>query len=153
MTNYLRGITVVAALASLAACSESTPVGVLDGPAFSKNGGASVSGSGGSAKANEAKLEIRLARDPLTTFLTASGKAKFESKRGDSRFSVEVEHIPAGTNVIFLLGGVQIGTKTANALGEAELNLRGTAAPLSVAGLAVEVTTDANAPIVKGAFQ
>jgi hypothetical protein len=51
------------------------------------------------------------------------------------------------------LGGVQIGTKTANALGEAELNPRGTAAPLSVAGLAVEVTTDANAPIVKGAFQ
>lgn len=146
MTKTLRGITVVAALASLAACADNSPVASnASAPAFSKNGG-------NSGAALSSKVEIKLARDVATTFLTAKGSAKFEAKGTQNELEIEVEHIAPGTKVIFLLGGVQVGTGTADAAGEAELKLRGAAAPTTVAGLAVAVTTDANAPIVAGTF-
>ncbi len=153
MSKALRGISALVALSTLAACADNSPLGVTSAPAFSKNGGVSASsGSSGGGSVTATKGEIRLTRDPLTTFLSASGSAKFESKGTENRLDIEVEHIPAGTNVVFLLGGVQVGARTANAAGEAEISLRGAAAPTTVAGLAVVVQTDAAAPIVKGSF-
>jgi hypothetical protein len=149
MNRTFRAISSVAAVVSLAACAESSPTGITADAALSRNGGASTTDV-----RTEVKLEIRLTRPTDAVFPTATGDAKFESKGSERQLEIEVEHIPAGTEVTFSLGGNAIGTAKANALGEASLKLstkRGQTVPSTVAGLAVAVSS-ADGPIVSGSF-
>ncbi|MCC6245889.1 MAG: hypothetical protein IT353_23860 [Gemmatimonadaceae bacterium] len=152
--SFLRVISVVATMTALTACSESSPTGVADDAAAlargSSGGGATASGT-----ATRSRVEITLTRPANAVFATAKGKAKFSSKTGERELQIEAENIPAGTAVVFTVGGVAVGTGTANALREVRLNLNSTlgqTVPMSVAGQAVTVTTAAGGMIVAGSF-
>ena len=148
MNTQLRTLSVLAALTSLAACGETSPVGPSSTAAsFSKNG-ASSSSKGGNV--TETKLEVHLKAD--AAFPVVSADAKFESKGTERQLEIEVEHLAPGTVVTFRLGGVVIGTATANSFGDAELSLRNAAAPATVARLAVLVTDAGSATIATGSF-
>jgi hypothetical protein len=144
-------------LATMAACSDKGPTGVNDTPLLRQNSSASgAKDSTKAPKAAEVKTVISLAA-PATEapFAGASGKAKFESKGTQRELEIEVEHLPAGTAVVFVFDGASIGTGTANALGAAELDLNSkhvATVPTAVAGKAVSVTTTAGAVIVSGTF-
>ena len=90
-------------------------------------------------------------------FPQAEGKAKFTMKGAQRELEIEVEDIAAlaGSTVTFSLGGTAVGTAVVDALGHARLSLstkNGNTVPASVAGLAVEVRTAANALIASGSF-
>ena len=104
-----------------------------------------------SAKAASTRVQISLTAPAGAPFRTAKGKAKWDSRNPE--LEIEAENIPAGTGVVFMLGGVQVGTGTASALRAVSLNLRGAAATASVTGKSVSVNRASDgAVIVRGSF-
>ena len=98
-----------------------------------------------------------LLRPPTTNaaFARANGEAKFENQGGERELEIEVEDIPAGTQLVFYLGDTEIARATANSFGNARINLnsdRGATVPSSVAGKTVVVKTPAGAVVVSGSF-
>ena len=96
-------------------------------------------------------------RPPLTgaAFARANGKAEFENQGGERELEIEVEDVAAGTALIFYLGTVELARATADAFGNARINLnsdRGANVPASVAGQVVSVTTASGAMVVLGSF-
>ena len=151
--SAFRVISVVATMVALTACSESSPTGVADDAAALARG--SSGGGAGATSAARTRVEIALTRPANAVFATAKGKAKFSAKTGERELQIEAENIPAGTAVVFSVGGVAVGTGTANALREVRLNLNSTlgqTVPMSVTGQAVTVTTAAGGMIVAGSF-
>lgn len=146
LRRTLRTLAAVGSLAALAACNESSPTGIVETDA------ALSRGSSGGSTAN--RVEIVLTRPAGAVFANAKGKAKFASKTGERELQIEVENIPAGTTLNFFVDGVQVGSATASALREANLNLnsqRGDAVPLTVTGKSVSVRTAAGV-VVSGSF-
>ncbi len=145
----IRAVVSIAAVAALAACSDSSPVAVTD-PSASL-----ARGSGGGGAATATKQTITLSPSAGALFASAKGKAKFAAKPGERELQIEVENVPAGTSLIFTVGGVNVGTATADALRQARINLNstlGNAVPLSVTGASVIVTTAAGGAVVSGSF-
>ena len=98
---------------------------------------------------------IQLVRPATPAFAGAEGKAKFENKSGERQLEIEVQDISAGTALTFSVGGVQLGTATSNALGNARLDLnskRNAGVPISVTGLSVVVRAAGGAVVVAGSF-
>lgn len=102
----------------------------------------SVSGS------DRVRAESRLQRAAGSPDTDVQGKVRVESRADREKFTIEAEHLDAGTVVEFFLDGASIGSATADATGEAKLELatndgavlplgKATAADLS--GLPVEV--------------
>ena len=152
--SAFRVISVVATMVALTACSESSPTGVAnDAAALAR--GSSGGSSAGATSSTRTRVEIALTRPANAVFATAKGKAKFSAKTGERELQIEAENIPAGTAVVFSVGGVAVGTGTANALREVRLNLNSTlgqTVPMSMTGQAVTVTTAAGGMIVAGSF-
>ena len=88
----------------------------------------------------------------------AEGHARFEMRSDRTELSIEVEHLPAGTAVVFLVNGAQVGTGMASGNGpngEAELELstrNGNTLPAVQAGSTVTVQTPDGKVIVSGTF-
>jgi hypothetical protein len=88
-------------------------------------------------------------------FPGANGEAKFENEGGERELEIEVEDVPAGTELVFYLGTVEIARATADSFGNARINLnsdRGAVVPASVAGQTVTVKTSAGVVVVTGSF-
>lgn len=148
MFRSIRLIAAIAAAATLAACSESSPTGVADDAAFAKGSGSTTTSSTAS------RIEIVLIRPANAVYRSAKGKAKFASKASERELQVEVENVPVGTDLTIALGGTVIGTAKADAFGKARLNLNSTlgqTVPMSVTGQSVTVTSAAGA-VVSGSF-
>jgi hypothetical protein len=99
----------------------------------------------------------RIALKSAKAFPAAKGSAQFKAKAGERELQVEVEHIRrlAGKRVVFVVGGVKLGTAKVNGLGAAEISRnseRGQRVPQVVAGTAVNVRTAGGATIVSGTF-
>jgi hypothetical protein len=158
MRTALR-ISSAAVLISLAACGDNVATGV-DGAALKSGSSAAGSASSSSSSSSTGgvqtgRVQIALTRPAGAAFATAKGKAKYSNRGGERELEIEAENIPAGTAVEFVLDGAVIGTGTATALREVELNLnsdRGATVPASVAGKSVSVRTAAGAAIVSGSF-
>jgi predicted PilT family ATPase len=150
MKNSLRILTAVFAVATLAACSDNSPVGVI----ANIDSAAQAKGSNGGGVA-ATTTTITLSAPANAAFRSAKGKAKFSVSANEREIQVEVENVPAGTVLNFSVGGVSLGSATADAFGKARINRNsklGDAVPMSVAGLAVSVTTAGGATVVTGAF-
>lgn len=133
-----------------AACSDT--FGPQAGTSLPDVAFAKGSGSSGSASTTETRVRIRLASAATPVIAGATGEGRYEVKGTRIVFKAEVEHIPAGTVVEFFLNGVSLGKRTADALGEAELELKNAAAPAAVAGLLLEAKNASGAVIVSGTF-
>ena len=147
MRHTIRILAAIATAATIVACGESQTAAATDPTAatFSK----------GSSNANEALTTIVLTRASTSPFARATGKAKFQVKPNERELEVEVEDVPAGTVLVVSLGGVQIGTATANSFGSAELELnskRVATVPASVTGLQVVVKTTGGIVVASGSF-
>lgn len=110
-------------------------------------------GSGG----NVGKSVVEIALTASATFPSAKGKAKFTVKGGQRELEIEVEHLNriAGRAVNFFVGGIQVGSGTVSALGQADLELNtrlGHRVPTSVTGKAVAARTTDGALIASGSF-
>jgi hypothetical protein len=152
--HAFRTLAAVAAVSLITACSDSSPVGLetSSDATLAKGSGSTV---GSTTKSTASKVEIILSRPANAVFASAKGKAKFASKPSERELQIEVENIPAGTAVVFMLDGAAIGTATANTLREARLNLNSTlgqTVPMSVTGKSVTVMTAAGGAIVAGSF-
>lgn len=149
----LRFAVALSAVVALSACSDAAPTGaVVDSASFAR--GSSRDG-GTTPTATRQRVEISLVAPSGSVLPRANGKAKFSSKPGERELQIEVEDLPVGTSVVFRLGGAQIGTAVATALGEARLSLNSTLGqnvPMSVAGQAVTVSTASGGLIVTGSF-
>lgn len=102
------------------------------------------------------KAEITLAGS--AGYPAASGRARFESTGGETRFRVEVAGLATlrRTALDVLVGGSKVGNMAVTDSGEAKLDLeRGKGAatvPTSVAGKTVEVRTGEGALVASGRF-
>ena len=99
----------------------------------------------------------RIALKSAKAFPAAKGSAQFKAKAGERELQVEVEHIRrlAGKRVVFVVGGVKLGTAKVNGLGAAEISRnseRGQRVPRVAAGTAVKVRTAGGTTIVAGSF-
>ncbi len=142
-TRTARRLAIAIVVASLAGCADNSVSGIDGQPLLARG-----SGGGGTAT----RIEIALTAPAGAPYRAAKGKAKFDS-RTPRELQVEAENIPAGTTVVFRLGGTQIGTGTASALGAVRLDLVGAVAPTSVAGKSVTVNRASDgAVIVSGSF-
>lgn len=81
----------------------------------------------------------------------AMGSARLETRGTQMKLEIEVEHVPAGTVVNLFVGGTMVGSATANALGEAELELE-TNVPAIAKGTVVSAQTTTGGTIVSGSF-
>lgn len=149
----LRFATVLTVVVALTACSDAAPTAaVVDSASLARG---SSQGGVDSRNTSRQRVEIALTAPAGSVLPRANGKAKFSSKPGERELQIEVEDMPVGTAVVFMLGSTQLGTATANAFGEARLNLNSTQGqnvPTSVAGQSVTVTTAAGGLIVTGSF-
>jgi hypothetical protein len=170
-TRIMLGRIAIATLAAsgLAACSDVT------NPTSSRAFGAAASldrgpgdqnnqnnqnnqGPGNQGNQNQQRTRVIVALTaPVadTAFPGAHGKAQLDARPGETQLEIEVEHIPAGTVVNVFVGGVMVGRATADALGEAELELntkRGDVIPATPAGTVVSVQTADGHVIVSGTF-
>jgi hypothetical protein len=127
--------------AVLAACSDTT------GPVT----GASTPAAQFVNAESSARREIFLRRPANAPFPNAHGKATFKTG-GERELQIEVEDVRAGTRLVFFLGTRRLGTRTTNQFREARLELRGAAAPTSVAGKLVQVKTTTGRVVVFGRF-
>jgi len=94
------------------------------------------------------RAEARLLRDPDSPDGDVEGKVRIESRVDREKFTIEAEHLDPGAVVDFLLDGVSIGTRAADASGEAKIELNtkdgdllpfGVASVADLSGLAIEV--------------
>lgn len=150
MINSLRLLTAAIAVAALAACSDNSPVGVL----ATVDSAAQAKGSNGGG-IGATTTTITLSAPANAVFRSAKGKAKFAASTNERELQIEVENVPAGTVLNVAIGGVSLGSATADAFGKARISRNsklGDAVPLSVAGQSVTVTTSAGAVVVSGSF-
>lgn len=144
MIRTIRFVAATLAAVALAACSESSPTGVMADAALAS----------GSSSASATRIEIALTRPADAVYRNAKGKAKYATKTGERELQVEVENVPAGTVLTIAVGGTSAGSATADAFGKARLNLNttlGQTVPMVSAGTTVTVTSAAG-PVVSGSF-
>ena len=158
-TRRFASLASLAALATLTACSAdlvtgSDAVAARNGSNVSTPPAASPSAASGGVTTG--RVLITLTAPSGAPYGSARGKAKFDSRNGERELEIEAENIPAGTGVTFTVGGVVVGTGTATALREVNLNLnsdRGSVVQTGVNGQVVTVIrTSDNAVIVRGSF-
>lgn len=150
MKTSLRVLTALFAVASLAACSDSSPVGV----SATTDSAVQAKGSNGGG-VSAATTTIVLSAPANAVFRSAKGKAKFAATANERELQIEVENVPAGTILNVAVGGTSVGSMQADAFGKARLNRNsklGDTVPMSVAGIAVSVTTATGAVVVSGSF-
>jgi hypothetical protein len=171
-----------AAVTTLAACSDSTSPTALRSTgstaSFDHGGVSGNSGPGNGGNDNQGNLNqgdqnqgnqnqgnqndqrartiiALVAPAAGAPFAAAHGKAQLDTRVGETELELEVEHVPAGTVVNFFIGATKVGSATAGAFGEAEVELnsrRGDIIPATTAGTAVSARTAAGVLIVSGSF-
>lgn len=141
---------------TISACSDSAldPTSAAAASAASRGTSSTTSTS-----SSAARIRVYAFLTPPTggSYSSATGKASWDSRNGNAKreLELEVEHLPAGLAVEFLMNGVSIGSRTTNSLGKAEIEFStelGQSVPASVAGATVEVRTAAGVVIVTGSF-
>ena len=178
------GLLAMAAATTLAACTNGASVagavasterssGVSDDASNDRSSGAisqpgtqpitqpgddrSLDGSRGGGGGNR-EGEIRIALTPSAEYAGIKAKAKYKNRGGERELEVEAERLRTGTVVSVCVNGSKAGGATANALGEARLNLNsdaGQTVPNVVAGTSVQVragTSCDGALIASGKF-
>ena len=153
-SSVVRGLMLVATATSLA-CDSGSATGpeMADQIAAARGSGT----AGAAATSDRVRVIITLAPVAGGGFNQASGKAKWDSRNGNSKreLQMEAESLVPGTQVAFFIGDTQVGSATAGAFGEAKLELStqlGHMVPLSVSGLRAEARTAGGAVIVTGIF-
>jgi hypothetical protein len=162
-TRTMLGRIAIATLAAagLAACSDvtnPTPSRSLGAAASLDRGPGDQNNKNNQGNQNQQRTRVIVMLTPPvadTAFRGAHGKAQLDARPGETQLEIEVEHIPAGTVVNFFVGGTMVGTATAGALGEAELELntkRGDVIPATPVGTVVSAQTADGHVIVSGTF-
>jgi hypothetical protein len=103
-----------------------------------------------SASVAALQQEITLLPPANATFPTAHGKAIFTTDGPE--LQIEVADMKRRI-VVFFLDGQRLGARFVDSTGAARIDLRGAAAPASVAGKLVWVRTALGVPVVQGRFQ
>lgn len=155
-----RVLALTAVLTTLAACGESSPSGPSDSSAVLARGSDDVGpddngGRGGASSSRKSEVRIALRVVAGSPFPSASGKAKFKISGAERELQLEAESVRVGTVLQFHVGGVLVGTATANSLGNARLNLNSTlgqSVPMSVAGQSVTVSLTDGTRVLAGSF-
>jgi hypothetical protein len=122
------GLALVALTAMGVGCS--SPVSDVIAPSETLTADASSSevldsSASGSSKAKAG--EIRITLQSSATFAGVKAKAKYKNRNGERELQVEAENLRVGTVVSVCVSGVRAGGATANALGNARLNLNSNA--------------------------
>jgi hypothetical protein len=94
--------------------------------------------------------EITLLPPANATFPSAHGKATFTTDGPE--LQIEIADMKRRI-VVFFLDGQRLGARFVDSTGAARLDLRGAAAPASVAGKLVQVKTGLGVLVVQGRFQ
>jgi hypothetical protein len=135
MKKRLAGLALVALTALGVGCS--SPVSDVITPVASSEASASSAGSdsasggvldesaSGSSKVRAG--EIRITLNSSAAFAGVKAKAKYKNRNGERELQVEAENLRVGTVVSVCVSGVRAGGATANALGNARLNLNSNA--------------------------
>lgn len=148
----VRFAAVFTTLTLLGACSGLPTDQQSQTAALTAKGSGSAGGSAGGS--TDSRVEVILTGRP--SYPAAKGKARFRSRGGERELQIEVENLPPGLMVNFLVGGIAYGgTQTVNALGAARINANsdlGQAVPMTVTGKAVQVITTAGALAASGSF-
>ena len=155
-------IVLAAAFSGTAACSNdaTAPTAVATNSAATDSAATTATGGGyyGQPSTPRIRLIAILTTPNGGTFNHASGKAHWDTRNNNTKreLEMEVEHMPAGTQVDFLVDGTKYGsTATIDALGHASISLStelGQTVPTAAAGLAAEVRTVGGAVVVAGIF-
>jgi hypothetical protein len=158
MKQLLIRLALLGLMGTIAGCSTSlsdTPA-AADAKATS-NADASVEAlASGSSATKVGELRIVLQSSPAYAGIKA--KAKDKNRNGEREFQVEAENLRVGTVVSVCVSGVRAGGATANAFGNARLNLNsnaGQTVPNVSSGTRVAVragTNCAGALIASGQF-
>ena len=125
LSRQISVLGIFAVIATLAACDDSV------GPNENTLNSTTTPLAQGSDRQDN-RQEISL--DPSSDFPNAEGKAKFRDRGDERQLEIEVEDIEPGTVVDYFVDGTQVGTETANGLGNAELRINsdeGDAVPTS----------------------
>jgi hypothetical protein len=175
MKNLWAGLALVALTAMGVGCSSPvsdvlapvTPSETLASSAGSSGAGSDStadSGSGevldesasGSKKVKAGEILIFLKSSPA--YAGVKAKAKYKNRNGERELQVEAENLRVGTVVSVCVSGIRAGDATANALGNARLNLNsnaGQTVPNVTGGTAIAVRAGgscAGALIASGSF-
>ena len=138
------------AAGSLTACTDPASP---DDSASARNSSSATGTAGQGTDVPLVLIALRAAADG--PFRTAHGKAKFKSRGGERELEIELEDVRTGLELLFLLDDINLGTRTTDAFGRANLELnsdRGSAVPMTVAGRKVTVRTTSGATVVSGSF-
>jgi hypothetical protein len=167
MKKRLAGLALVALTAIIAGCNAPVLDGItpvtstltsdssnsLDGGTPSTSVDEFESGSS-TAKAGE----IRIGLQSSPAFSGVKAKAKYKNRKGERELQVEAENLRVGTVVSVCVSGARAGGATANALGNARLNLNsnaGQSVPTISSGTRIAVhagSSCAGALIASGQF-
>jgi hypothetical protein len=171
MNKRLAGLALVALAALGVGCS--SPVSDVLTPVASSEASASSAGSGsaGSDSASGGVLdesasgsskvragEIRITLNSSAAYPGVKAKAKYKNRNGERELQVEAENLRVGTVVSVCVSGIRAGGATANALGNARLNLNsnaGQTVPNVSSGTGIAVRTGGScsgALIASGSF-
>jgi hypothetical protein len=159
MKTLLAGLALVALSALGVGCSSPvldvvTPSGALAAGANSSE----VLDSSASGSSTARAGEIRITLNSSATFAGVKAKAKYKNRNGERELQVEAENLRVGTVISICVSGVRAGGATANALGNARLNLNsnaGQTVPNVSSGTAIAVRAGgscAGALIASGSF-
>jgi hypothetical protein len=168
MKKLLAGLALVTLTALGVGCS--SPVSDLITPSEASASSAE-SGSAGSDSASGGVLdesasgsskvragEIRITLRSSAAYAGVKAKAKYKNRNGERELQVEAENLRVGTVVSVCVSGVRAGGATANALGNARLNLNsnaGQTVPNVTSGTGIAVRaggTCSGALIASGSF-
>jgi hypothetical protein len=128
MKKLLAGLALVALSALGVGCSSPVSDVITPSEALAVDANsnevldASASGSS-TARAGEIRITLRSS----AAFAGVKAKAKYKNRNGERELQVEAENLRVGTVVSVCVSGVRAGGATANALGNARLNLNSNA--------------------------
>jgi ABC-type phosphate transport system substrate-binding protein len=159
MKTRLAGLALVALTALGVGCSSPVLDAVTPSEALAADASSSeVLDSAASGSSTARAGEIRITLSSSAAFVSVKAKAKYKNRNGERELQVEAENLRVGTVVSICISGVRAGGATANALGNARLNLNsnaGQTVPNLSSGTAIAVRaggTCAGALIASGSF-
>jgi hypothetical protein len=136
MKKLLTGLTTLALTTIIAGCSAPVLDGIApvtstlsSGSSNSQDGGAPSTSidesASGSSKVKAGVILISLQSSP--EYVGVKAKAKYKNRNGERELQVEAENLRVGTVVSVCVSGARAGGATANAFGNARLNLNSNA--------------------------
>jgi hypothetical protein len=159
MKNLWAGLALVALTALGVGCS--SPVSDVIAPSETLAADASSSGVLDESASGSSKVragEIRITLNSSAAYPGVKAKAKYKNRNGERELQVEAENLRVGTVVSVCVSGLRADGATANALGNARLNLNsnaGQTVPNVTSGTAIAVRAGGScsgALIASGSF-